>query len=59
MDLKIVWKVLIAIVGLVVIATYLQPLLVPLAPPFGVIILIVLYIGVVAWLFGLVGTKGV
>lgn len=53
MNWNLIWKILLAIVGIIVITVYLQPLLIPLAPPFGVIILIVLYIGVVAWLFGL------
>ncbi len=46
----IIVKILIAIVALVVITTFIAPLLTGLMPPFGVIILIVLYLAVLAWL---------
>lgn len=47
-------KILLAIIAFVVINQYLQPLLIPLAPPFGIIILIVLYLIVLAWLLGVI-----
>ncbi len=43
-------KILIAILAIVVISKYIAPLLTGFFPPFGVIILILLFIGVVLWL---------
>ena len=45
-------KILIAIVGVVIISQFIQPLLVDLYPPLGVIALIALYIMVVAYVLG-------
>lgn len=50
--MDIIYKLLIAIVAMVVIGNYLKPLLVGFFPPFGVIILIALFVGVVLWLMG-------
>lgn len=50
--MNIVWKIVIAIVAILVISKFLSPLLLPLLAPFGLIILIVLYGAVVAWLLG-------
>ena len=55
MNLAVVWKVLIAIVALIVVNVYIGPLLVPLLPPLGIICLIAIYLGIVAWLFGWIG----
>lgn len=52
--MNIIWKILLAILGIIVISQFLTPLLTALFPPFGVIILIVLYVLVVAWLLGFV-----
>lgn len=52
MNWDIIVKIFLAILGVIVISQYIAPLLTGLFPPFGLIILIVLYIGVVAWLFG-------
>lgn len=51
---NIIVRLLLAILAFVVIAKYIAPLLVTLAPPFGVIILIILYLIVLAWLLGLI-----
>ncbi len=51
---NIILRILLAIIAFVVINQYLQPLLVGLAAPFGVIILIVLYLIVLAWLLGVI-----
>ena len=49
---SIIIKIVVAIIVLIVISKYLAPLLVSLIPPFGLIILILLYVGVVVWLLG-------
>ena len=51
---ELIVKLILAIIAIVVIHTYLQPLLVGLATPFGVIILIILYLIVLAWLLGII-----
>lgn len=51
--MALIYKIIIVIVALVVIATLLQPLLIGLYPPFGLIILILLYLGVIGWLLGI------
>jgi hypothetical protein len=43
-------KIVLAIVAIIVTSVYLAPLLVSLFPPFGVLILILIYIGIVYWL---------
>lgn len=50
--MDLIYKVLLAIVIVVVIGVYLRPLLIGFFPPFGVIILIVLFVAVIAWLMG-------
>lgn len=55
MDWNIVWKILICIVAILIIHLYIEPLLIALLPPFGLIILVVVYLGILAWLFGFAG----
>lgn len=50
--MEIVWRVIIAIVAVLIISRYIQPLLVGLLAPFGTIIVIVLFIGIVLWVMG-------
>jgi hypothetical protein len=45
-------KVVVAIVVLVIVAQFLTPLLVTLFPPLGTIVVILLYVGIVAYLLG-------
>ncbi len=47
-----IWRLIIAVVAIVVIGKYLGPLLSGFFPPFGVIILILLFVGVVLFLMG-------
>ncbi len=50
--MDLIYKVLLAIVIVVITGTYIKPLLVGFFPPFGVIILIVIFVAVIAWLMG-------
>ena len=50
MNWSIVIKILLAIVAFIVVAQYIAPLLVAIAPPIGTILLIVIYIGILWWL---------
>ncbi len=50
--MDLIYKIILAIVIVVVIGTYLQPLLIGFFPPFGLLILIVMFVAVIAWLMG-------
>lgn len=50
--MDIIYRILIGIVAIFVIVKYLQPLLLPLIPPLGLIIVIALFLGVLAYLLG-------
>jgi hypothetical protein len=52
--MNLVYKIIIAIVAFVVIGTLISPLLIGILPPFGLIVVVLLYVGVLAWLIGLV-----
>jgi hypothetical protein len=52
--MNIVFKIIIAIVALLVINMFVQPLLISVLPPFGLILVVALYVGLVAWLIGLI-----
>jgi hypothetical protein len=49
---NVIVKIILAILGLIVISQFLQPLLLKLYFPFGLVVLVLLYILVVAYLFG-------
>lgn len=50
--MNIAVKIIISIVAFIAIAKLIAPLLLPVFPPFGLIVIILLYIAVVAWLLG-------
>ncbi len=50
--MSIAYKIIAIIVALVIITKFLAPLLVSLFPPFGVLILILLYLAVAAYALG-------
>lgn len=50
--MDLIYKIILAIIGFVIIHQFITPLLVPLFPPFGLICVILLYIAILAWLFG-------
>lgn len=52
--MNIAFKVIIAIVALLVVSMFIQPLLISVLPPFGLIVVVALYVGVIAWLIGLI-----
>ena len=50
MNWNIVIKIILAVVALIVVSKYVAALLIPIMPPLGVICLILIYLGIVAWL---------
>lgn len=50
--MDLVYKIVIAVIAVILIGKYLQPILVGFFPPFGVIILIILYVALLGWLIG-------
>lgn len=50
--MDIIWKILGAVAVLFIIGKFLQPVLVGFYPPLGIIILIILFVAVVAWVMG-------
>ena len=52
MYMQTIYKIIIAVVVLFVVVKYLAPILTGFFPPFGVIILILIFLAIVAWLMG-------
>ncbi len=50
--MDLIYKIILAIVIVIVIGNYLKPLLIGFFPPFGIVILIVMFVAVIAWLMG-------
>lgn len=50
--MDLIYKIIVAIVAIVITGTYLRPLLLTFYPPFGTIILIILFLAIVLWMMG-------
>lgn len=48
----LIWKIIIAIVAIVIVSQFLSTLLIALFPPFGLIILVIVYLAIIGWLLG-------
>lgn len=52
MKMKVIYQLIAVVVSIFVVTAYLAPLLVPLFPPYGAVIIILLYLVIVGYMLG-------
>lgn len=48
--MTLVYRIIVSIVAVLFVSLLIQPLLVPVVPPFGLVVVILLYIGILFYL---------